>query len=534
MVLGVALLGVLAAGAIATGRAVLVTTHGLSMKPVYHQGDLVVVAGSGPYHVGQIVAYRLPVKQMVVVHRIIGGDAAGFVMKGDNNQSIDPHHPAATQIIGRAALRVPQGGLWLARLTDPVTLALVTFMLTAGGGTAVQARRRRKRAAMSRHASRRPRAARTVFPLPRPLQAVAGPLAAISVAGLAVGALAWSSPLEEVVSSSAPSARQLNFAYSAAVGRTPAYDGSIVRSPDPVFRRLSNTVDVHLAYQGRSGSVTVSADLATPGGWHSTVPLAPATTFTGSRYESTVRLDLRMFDARAQSAAAVTGLPAGPLSVAVVARVRTAGDAPFSPTLNLNLTPLQLSMVSDATNLIVHDPATVARTTRMSHSWTVLGGHLTVAHARVLSPILLLAALFATTVLGFIARHAAPASEGAGIRRRYAPLLASVRPITTPANFGLIEVTEFVTLARLAERCGLLVLHWSRSGVDTFIVLNEGTAYRYRSGSDLGPGSKASTTLASPGPDHRDHSQLEPTMTEIDAALPTNSLGSPGMAGTLL
>ena len=37
-----------------------------------------------------------------------------------------------------------------------------------------------------------------------------------------------------------------------------------------------------------------------------------------------------------------------------------------------------------------------------------------------------------------------------------------------------------VTLAKLAERCGQLVMHWSRSDVETFVILDEGTTYRYR------------------------------------------------------
>lgn len=38
------------------------------------------------------------------------------------------------------------------------------------------------------------------------------------------------------------------------------------------------------------------------------------------------------------------------------------------------------------------------------------------------------------------------------------------------------------TLVKLAERHGPLVLHWSRADVDTFIVQDEATTYRYRTG----------------------------------------------------
>jgi len=59
-------------------------------------------------------------------------------------------------------------------------------------------------------------------------------------------------------------------------------------------------------------------------------------------------------------------------------------------------------------------------------------------------------------------------------------LLATVEPIATRSNVPVIEVTEFATLAKLAERCGQLVMHWSRSDVETFVILDEGTTYRFR------------------------------------------------------
>jgi len=47
----------------------------------------------------------------------------------------------------------------------------------------------------------------------------------------------------------------------------------------------------------------------------------------------------------------------------------------------------------------------------------------------------------------------------------------------------VVDVAEFATLAKLSERCGQLVLHWTRSNIETFVVLDEGTTYRYRTGS---------------------------------------------------
>jgi hypothetical protein len=74
--------------------------------------------------------------------------------------------------------------------------------------------------------------------------------------------------------------------------------------------------------------------------------------------------------------------------------------------------------------------------------------------------------------------------EGEAIRRRYASMLARVQPVPIPAGHRVIDVTTFPTLAKLADRYGLLVLHWARSDVETFIVQDENTTYRYRAGSE--------------------------------------------------
>jgi hypothetical protein len=98
---------------------------------------------------------------------------------------------------------------------------------------------------------------------------------------------------------------------------------------------------------------------------------------------------------------------------------------------------------------------------------------------------------------------------GPGETRLVPPLLASLHPITTPTNRPVIEVAGFATLAKLAGRCGQFVLHWSRSDVDTFIVLDEGTTYRYRTGSGLDRGVQGPAPGPSTDANHRLSPELE-------------------------
>ncbi|WP_026535840.1 signal peptidase I [Arthrobacter sp. H14] len=484
--MAVAVLLAISAAVLAGGHAAVVSTDGTSMNPVYYHGDLVLVVPASSYSVGQIVAYRMPADNNVVLHRIIDGDADGFVIKGDNSQSIDVMHPSAKQLIGRAVLHIPHGGIWLQRLTSPPMLALAAFALLAGGGTAItrRARKRRRKTNMSRHTITGSAPATALGTLTPPLKAAAGATILVAVLGAALAVPAWTGPLEHSSAAEPTTDARMVFSYTADVKPSPAYDDTTVESPQPVFRNLIDTVDVHYSYSGEPGDVTVAAELSSPGGWNSTIPLAAPESFTGDRYDGTIQLDLEAIEAKAQAAAEVTGLPAGQVSIAITPKVETTTGHKFEPTLNLNMTPLQVTVNGGTEALTVTgedtavEPALVPRTIG-PESW-----NLTAATARVISAVMLVTSMLAGTILLLAARRRTPVDEGATIRRRYAALLVKVHPMTAPQGRPVIDVTTFATLAKLAERYGLLVLHWARSDVETFIVQDENTTYRYRTGAE--------------------------------------------------
>jgi signal peptidase I len=468
-----------------SGQAAAVVTHGVSMNPVYYQGDLVVVERAPSYQVGDIVAYHLPSNGEVVLHRIIGGDPAGFEIKGDNNQSIDTTQPAADAVLGRAVLHVPQAGTWLKSLTSPPVLGAGTFALLATGGSTAFARHRRKKSAkMSRHMTHRPQPLPPIGALPLWWRFAAALILAVGLLGSSVAAMAWSTPDTAAAGTPNSSVAQMTFSYTAAVPPSAAYDSTTVTAPQPVFRKLTDGVDVHYAYQGTPGALTVTAELSAQGGWRSSVPLTPATAFPGNRYEDTVHLDLKAIDARAQAASAATGIPTGPVTIALTTRIHGASGDDFAPVLKFNLTPLQLTMAGGPNDL------TVTRTGRSDTAPTapaaigVAGVTVPVSTARTWSLIALAAAAVAGTALILFARRRAPRGEAETIRRRYRSMLARVQPMPIPAGHRVIDVTTFPTLAKLADRYGLLVLHWTRSDVETFIVQDENTTYRYRAGSE--------------------------------------------------
>ncbi len=138
------------------GSTRYVVTHGISMKPLLHTGDLVLVRPADDYKVGQVVAYHSTLLHTVVLHRIIRIEGSHYVFKGDNNDFIDPTRPTRSLLIGRMWLLIPNGGVLMTWLHTPWVAALllggVAALVLFGGG-----RKRRRR----RDRGRRGRAPRT-------------------------------------------------------------------------------------------------------------------------------------------------------------------------------------------------------------------------------------------------------------------------------------------------------------------------------------------------------------------------------------
>ena len=463
------------------GGATYVTTYGDSMEPAVHSGDLVLVRPAPDYAVGDAVAYRSDDLDVVVLHRIIAIEDGRYTLQGDNNSWLDPERPTQDEVIGKQWLHIPGGGTWLRRLTSPSLLAVAAFLLVISGGAATHVQRRRKkdRRLMAQHSV----SARHAFTsLPSALRTAALGIAALGLTGATLAAVAWTRPAETIAASDEAVTSTVEFSYSTHVPPSAAYDGTTVTDPQPIFRRLADTVDVSFSYHGRPGTVTVDAELSTPGGWRSTVRLADPVEFDDERHEGAVELDLTSIQSRADAAAAVTGLPATSVNIAVVPRVSIDGGGQIAPRLELTLDAHALRLGGDNA-LTVEDSTSVAGTGREPTTLSALGHSLDVMAARKLSLAAVALAAVLGVALGIAVPLAGPVAESERIRRKYGQLILPVLPVAVPPGRPIIDVPDLESLAKLAERYGLMVLHWSRSDVDTYVVQDEGTTYRYRIGS---------------------------------------------------
>jgi signal peptidase I len=147
------------------GGAMYIVVRGSSMQPTYQTGDLVIVESASAYVAGDIVAYRVPSGEIgeghVIVHRIVSGDpAAGFVVRGDNNNAPDPWSPRISDIAGRAWLVLPGLGSLIAFVHQPV----VAGGLAAGVMVSLILARPVRRSRASDHADTAERGAAGVGP----------------------------------------------------------------------------------------------------------------------------------------------------------------------------------------------------------------------------------------------------------------------------------------------------------------------------------------------------------------------------------
>jgi signal peptidase I len=132
---------VLAGPAALGGPATYVIVAGKSMEPSLRTGDLVVALRAKSYRAGDVVVFRVPRGEpgagTPVIHRIVGGSAGGYFVRGDNRQFRDPWTPAASAFEGKSVLTVPRAGYVLALLRAPLPLAglaaVLAFLLVSGG-----------------------------------------------------------------------------------------------------------------------------------------------------------------------------------------------------------------------------------------------------------------------------------------------------------------------------------------------------------------------------------------------------------------
>ena len=344
------------------------------------------------------------------------------------------------------------------------------------------------------------------MPTPHPHVIAARKIFAVSATAaavfllLAVGAIRR--PDTATTHTKVPYTETVRFAYhgvaSSAAG--PVYPRRNVWTGDPIFLRLVHRLRVSVAYRLTAGAparvqgtLAVDARLKSPSGWTRTVALAPAARFQGSRASARVMLDLDALRAITRRVDALTGAPDGDYTIDVVARVRVDGTLAderlrgvYAPSLSFRLGELLLGVGDGSTpSRAGDDPFAPSRaasvTTPASVPATVdlRGYDLPVTTARWIALGGLLLAAAAALLAHLVGRRRA-AQPRAAIQDCYGHLLVPISNIAHDPTRPPIDVTSIAALVALAERSERLVLHHHRADVDTYLVDDEGTIYRFQ------------------------------------------------------
>src|SRR3954447_13210168 len=191
------------------GRTTYLVTHGISMEPRFHSGDLALVRPAFGYAVGDVVAYRSDALHTVVLHRIVAVEDGRFRLRGDNNSWLDADAVPPSDVLGRLVGRVPQGADLLLQARQPSVLAVGSVLVTLGSALVRLTLRRRKRRSGSATTSARSSAQRVDATGQRPpppasddaqrlLPHAIMVTACAGVGLLSVGVLAWVVPATRV------------------------------------------------------------------------------------------------------------------------------------------------------------------------------------------------------------------------------------------------------------------------------------------------------------------------------------------------
>ena len=499
------------------GSTTYVVTHGVSMEPRFHTGDLALVRSQSSYHVGEVVAYHNKELHTIVLHRIIGRAGARYIFKGDNNNFVDFEHPAASQLIGALWLHIPGAGADLQSIRSPAlvgVLVAVGILLLTG---AAFARRRRLRRRERRGGASSPP------PLPRLPRGPAMPALGLLVIGLlallpflVLALLAFTRPPTALHPYAIPYKQSGTLSYSAEASPGPTYPNGQAVTGDPLFTRVLKTVEFSFGYRFRaadrhplSGKVSLDATAAASDGWHTTIKLAPPTRFRGDRALVTGTLNLTSLLALIHSVETTTKVR-GSYTLTLVPRVSATGNlgavplhTTFAPEIKFLLSELEIQpavasssspSVGSAGEPSAESPfapsapgsATGTRPQPLSLSFGV--AQMSVASARRIAlygialVVLALLALLACLRLMLVRGRSRPRDESASIRARYGRMIVPVARVWQLPGVPVIDVEDMEALAQIAEHYDRSILHEVAEDGEAFWVTDESGQFRYALG----------------------------------------------------
>jgi signal peptidase I len=467
------------------GGTTYLGTHGVSMEPGFHTGDLAILRPADGYSVGDVVAYYSPALDTIVMHRIVDGDEAGFVTQGDNNDWLDPEKPSEDEILGRLSVRVPRGGIALDAIRSPGALVFVVGGLLTVFGTAYRPRGRHKARSPRRRTPPRPPAfSRSARSVARQVAVGSGAVALVALMG---GGVLLVLPSTQTGTRTVQVHQQGQFSYTGAAQPGTTYPSGVIATGDTVWTRLAQSVSVTFAntvtgpeLAGVHGTMRLDVTVVAADGWTAVVDSGPETDLGSGTTAASVTVDPAAALGLLSRHYAEIGGSAGGGRLTVTPVVSLAGTAEGhrftagSPAgFTFTLDPASLKPTGDGLSPSLPTPVEIEEV--VPRRLPVLGLFIPIDVARWTVAGVVVAALLVLGVSGWIGRtRRGDAADQFLVR--HADRILPVAAFTPGPT--VIDVSDAESLRRVAERFDTLVLHHAADDEDVFVVRDVDATYR--------------------------------------------------------
>jgi signal peptidase I len=325
------------------------------------------------------------------------------------------------------------------------------------------------------------------------LRALAVVATVIAVLFGALAAVAFTRRSHKTATVNVPYTQEVTFAYSGSAPAGPVYPNGIVSTGDPIFLQFVHQLHVNVTYSVASGAAQqlggteqVVARLSGPTGWSRIVPLGGVSHFAGGHATDVVTLDLDSLQALVKQIQKLTGVSsASGYAIAVLARVHAHGTLAgqtlttgFSPVLNFELAPPQLrpSVAGQSAGFSAAQHGSVGTTATVSNEIVSVP----VATLRAVGAGGAVLAVLSILLLVVLIKRSAPFGEAGRIQAQYGHLIVPIAGTAEDLAWAPFDVPNIEALVRLAEACDRLILHYREDTLDTYLVNDEGTVYRYQ------------------------------------------------------
>jgi signal peptidase I len=464
------------------GQVSYVMLNGISMEPNYHTGDLVIVRKEETYQVGDVISYHDPKMGQYIIHRIINIEQGQYIIKGDNNSWVDDYQPTNDEIAGKQWIYVPKLGKTMQWVRVPLNMSLITGVL---GGVLMAG----KKIQPNQHGKRKSNPSGSSTGWFEMALYILGFLILVFI-GLSI--YSFSRPTTRTADDI--KYEQTGIYYYSATSPVGIFDTEIIHSGDPIFTKLTCSIIIGFSYnitgplQEVSGTQQLTARIVDgQSGWQRTIPLTPATAFSGTSYSTTAPIDLCQFQSLVNTMGEKTGFrPNTSLTIiSQMAVTAKAGDQNLYDSFDSNLVfqfdNVHFYLVNNGETdpLQSSKSGMIANPNTQANTFKFLGFEFKVLSLRILGIGGLILSLLSLSIFGWYFYNVTQRNPETLVRMKYGALIMDVYDRGLENVSSVIEVTSMDDLAKLAERQNAMILHMTRDFLHYYFVQTNGATYRY-------------------------------------------------------